>query len=552
MANMNPQKFMMFLYQEIFNDKALLKKLVEYLNTHGIDNTLHKNELDAYFGIAMPDPKYAVRPDGSALQSGDFFIDNIGIVYVFSGGAWHNPPAPTFDPTKFFTKDEVNNLLTDYAKKTDLADLRKETLADYTEQMIYHESNGKKFIIYKEAKTGNVKQVIEIVAVAIPGTGDILTYQTQLDIKARLTNADASFGGTSTVDGTTILTYQNPGDANKKFSFELTKGQKYTVSFDGHNLHLITNGILKVDGVVTVSPASIAADDYLQAGKSAPLIQLPTGTFVEGTNVLQLDYVAHLQTFLSFLNKEIEYLSKTKQFKEIESTTAIAAGVANPQFLFIDKDNKMKSVTEGDIIDWIPSSTFTNPPDADTQIFIGDESTGFDPVIVNGNFGDVLQVKELNGGVIDNTKFFKFKYHLKWPDAQAPDHYQGKPYWSFEGAEDHVDTSFTLTPAQKEVINALPFTQAEKNRLLGSDGDSHIKNSGGYHSETSFGGGAFLGIAKDDYSVMAAFKFLGDIANIRFRDKGGAMKDLPIHTINSKTMTITFDDDTTLDVKVGG
>lgn len=192
----------------------------------------------------------------------------------------------------------------------------------------------------------------------------------------------------------------------------------------------------------------------------------------------------------------------------------------------------------------------------------------------------------------DNGKVWVFSHigadptQSNWHSQQAPQIDITQFYTKAEVNAELAKKQNALTNAQKEVIAGKQFTQAEKtklggltqidpatlytkaevdakltkkqdvvanleSRLLNSTGDSHIKNSGGYHSETSFGGGAFLGVAKDDYSIMGGFKFLNDIPNIRYRDKGGAMKDIPINTINSKTMVITFDDDTTETIKVG-
>lgn len=89
-------------------------------------------------------------------------------------------------------------------------------------------------------------------------------------------------------------------------------------------------------------------------------------------------------------------------------------------------------------------------------------------------------------------------------------------------------TKLGITEAQLALLN--------ESRLLNSSGDSHIKNSGDYHSETSFGGGAFLGWANAAYSEMAGFKNLNGIANFRYRDRGGTMSDVPINTLKYGTL----------------
>lgn len=100
-------------------------------------------------------------------------------------------------------------------------------------------------------------------------------------------------------------------------------------------------------------------------------------------------------------------------------------------------------------------------------------------------------------------------------------------------------SSGTLSKAA--ILTQLGLTEAQlalidESRLLNSTGDSHIKNSGGYHSETSFGGGAFLGWANASYSEMAGFKNLNGIANFRYRDRGGTMSDVPINTLKYGTL----------------
>lgn len=133
------------------------------------------------------------------------------------------------------------------------------------------------------------------------------------------------------------------------------------------------------------------------------------------------------------------------------------------------------------------------------------------------------------------------------------DHYQGKLFWDGSNMalnwRDNVTTDSNLKLAD---IAKKDLSNVDQSRLLNSSGDSHIKNSGGYHSETSFGGGAFIGVAKDNYAEMGGFKILSGKANIRYKDDNGTMTDIPLHKINSHTMTVTFDDGTTASYKLGG
>lgn len=221
--------------------------------------------------------------------------------------------------------------------------------------MIYHVEGGRKFIKYLDKSFKNERQIIEVVAGSIPGVGDILTYQTPLNIYARLTRPDATFGGTAIKTGTTSVSYSNPSVINKKFSFELMKGQTYQVRYDGIKLYLKTNGILKVDGAqIPVTPdteSPITATEYLRNGETNVVIQLPTGSFNEGDNVLELNYKAHAQTFNKFFQQEIADLSE--RMKHIKAggaanraSTTIAQGATNTQFLFIAKNGDMKTAKD--------------------------------------------------------------------------------------------------------------------------------------------------------------------------------------------------------------
>lgn len=111
-----------------------ITKLTEYLNTHGIVNHLHSFPIDDYFAKPMPNPEYSTRPDGSALQRGDYFVDDQGKVWVFThigadplASNWHSQQAPTIDLTKYYTKDEVDAEL---AKKQNALTVDQQAVVD--------------------------------------------------------------------------------------------------------------------------------------------------------------------------------------------------------------------------------------------------------------------------------------------------------------------------------------------------------------------------------------------------------------------------------------
>lgn len=105
-------------------------------------------------------------------------------------------------------------------------------------------------------------------------------------------------------------------------------------------------------------------------------------------------------------------------------------------------------------------------------------------------------------------------------------------YFNFVAGKVSI-TANAISPLAHTILGLFDI---DESRLLNSTGDSHIKNSGGYHSETSFGGGAFLGWANASYSEMAGFKNLNGIANFRYRDRGGTMSDVPINTLKYGTL----------------
>lgn len=73
----------------------------------GLDVNVFKHELVEYFGKAMSDPKYSTRPDGSALQTGDWFIDDGGQAHIFAH-TWHEQQVG-IDLTPYVLKAELVN-----------------------------------------------------------------------------------------------------------------------------------------------------------------------------------------------------------------------------------------------------------------------------------------------------------------------------------------------------------------------------------------------------------------------------------------------------------
>lgn len=104
--------------------------------------------------------------------------------------------------------------------------------------------------------------------------------------------------------------------------------------------------------------------------------------------------------------------------------------------------------------------------------------------------------------------------------------------------EQKIGGDITLDKAS--VMKALGITSISQEQLMSpssNDTGAWINASGGYHTESSYTGGTFLGAVKDGYSVMAGFKFLNDVPNIRYRKSGGGITDLPIEDIAKKDLS---------------